>query len=196
MQIKVDEISKLIRQQIEGYDRSTDVAEVGTVISVGDGIARIYGLEKVMSGELLELPHGVMGLALNLEEDNVGAVLLGETTKIKEGDQVRRTGRIMQVPVGDAMLDDAWRELDRSRWADIAFLDPPYPIWRTPGDRATMISVVKAVLEEALVPGGVLVLHTPPTELAAEDLGLPADTAPRVYGNSALWFLRAPTGSD
>ena len=104
MQIKVDEISKLIRQQIEGYEKTTDLSEVGTVISVGDGVARIYGLEKCMSGELLELPHGVMGQALNLEEDNVGAVLLGEATKIKEGDQVKRTGRIMEVPVGEAML--------------------------------------------------------------------------------------------
>ncbi|MBD3869144.1 MAG: F0F1 ATP synthase subunit alpha [Acidobacteria bacterium] len=104
MEIRVDEISKLIRQQIEGFDRQTDMAEVGTVISVGDGIARIYGLEKAMAGELLELPHGVMGMTLNLEEDNVGAVLLGETTLIKEGDQVRRTGRIMEVPAGEAML--------------------------------------------------------------------------------------------
>jgi len=104
MEIKVDEISKLIRQQIEGYEKQTDLAEVGTVISVGDGISRIYGLEKAMSLELLELPHGVMGMALNLEEDNVGAVLLGETTLIKEGDQVRRTGRIMQVPAGEALL--------------------------------------------------------------------------------------------
>jgi len=104
MEIKVDEISKIIRQQIEGYDRHTSLAEVGTVLSVGDGIARIYGLEKVMAGELLELPHGVMGMALNLEEDSVGAVLLGETTLIKEGDQVRRTGRIMQVPAGQALV--------------------------------------------------------------------------------------------
>ena len=104
MEIKVDEISKIIRQQIEGYDKQTDLAEVGTVISVGDGIARIYGLDKAMAGELLALPHDVMGMALNLEEDNVGAVLLGEATLIKEGDQVRRTRRIMQVPVGQAML--------------------------------------------------------------------------------------------
>ena len=95
MEIKVDEISKIIRQQIEGYDKQTDLAEVGTVISVGDGIARIYGLDKAMAGELIELPHDVMGLVLNLEEDNVGAVLLGEATLIKEGDQVRRTRRIM-----------------------------------------------------------------------------------------------------
>jgi F-type H+-transporting ATPase subunit alpha len=104
MEIKVDEISKLIRRQIEGFERQTDMAEVGTVISVGDGIARIYGLEKTMAGELLELPRGVMGMALNLEEDNVGAVLLGETTLIKEGDQVRRTRRIIEVPAGEAML--------------------------------------------------------------------------------------------
>ena len=104
MEIKVDEISKIIRQQIEGYDRHTNLAEVGTVLSVGDGICRIYGLEKCMALELLEFPHGVMGMALNLEEDNVGAVLLGETTLIKEGDQVRRTGRIMQVPAGDALI--------------------------------------------------------------------------------------------
>jgi F-type H+-transporting ATPase subunit alpha len=104
MEIKVDEISKIIRQQIEGFERQTDTAEVGTVISVGDGIARIYGLEKAMAGELLELPHGVMGMTLNLDEDSVGAVLLGETTLIKEGDQVRRTGKIMQVPAGEAVL--------------------------------------------------------------------------------------------
>ena len=104
MEIKVDEISKIIRAQIEGYEKATDHAEVGTVISVGDGIARIYGLEKAMALELLELPHDVMGMALNLEEDNVGAVLLGEASAIKEGDQVRRTGRIMQVPAGEAML--------------------------------------------------------------------------------------------
>ncbi len=104
MQIKVDEISKIIRQQVEGYERQTDLAEIGSVLSVGDGIGRIYGLEKVMAGELLELPHGVMGMALNLEEESVGAVLLGETTLIKEGDQVRRTRRIMQVPAGEALI--------------------------------------------------------------------------------------------
>ena len=104
MDIKVDEISKIIRQRIEGFERGTDQAEVGTIISVGDGIARIYGLDKAMSGELLELPHGVMGMALNLEEESVGAVLFGETDLIKEGDQVRRTRRIMQVPVGEAVV--------------------------------------------------------------------------------------------
>jgi len=104
MKIQVDEISKVLRQQIEGFHKTTDLAEVGTILSVGDGIGRIYGLERVMAGELLELPHGVMGMALNLEEDNVGAVLLGEATKIKEGDEVRRTRRIMQVPAGESLL--------------------------------------------------------------------------------------------
>jgi F-type H+-transporting ATPase subunit alpha len=104
MEIKADEISKIIREQIEEYRAGVDVSETGSVISVGDGIARVYGLEKVMAGELLEFPHGVMGLALNLEETQVGVVLLGEYTEIREGDQVRRTGRIMEVPVGDAMV--------------------------------------------------------------------------------------------
>jgi len=104
MQIKVDEISKLIQSQIEGFDKNVDRSETGTVITVGDGIARIYGLEKTMAGELLELPNNVMAMALNLEEDNVGAVLLGETTLIKEGDTAKRTGRIMSVPAGPEML--------------------------------------------------------------------------------------------
>ena len=102
--IAADEISKLIRQQIEGYSQDLDVSEVGTVITVGDGIARLTGLEKVMLGELLDFPHGVVGMALNLEEDSVGAVLMGETTAIKEGDTARRTGKIMSVPVGDALV--------------------------------------------------------------------------------------------
>ena len=104
MDIKADEITKIIREQIEEYRAGVDVSEVGNVISVGDGIARVYGLEKAMAGELLEFPHGVMGLALNLEESQVGVVLLGDYTEIREGDQVRRTGRIMEVPVGEAMV--------------------------------------------------------------------------------------------
>ena len=103
MEIKAEEISKIIREQIEEYSPGLEVSEVGSVISVGDGIARVYGLEKVMAGELLEFPHGVMGLTLNLEESQVGVVLLGEYTEIREGDQVRRTGRIMEVPVGEAL---------------------------------------------------------------------------------------------
>src|SRR5881392_3086036 len=104
MEIKAVEISKIIREQIEEYEAGIDVSEIGSVISVGDGIARVYGLEKAMAGELLEFPHGVMGLALNLEESQVGVVLLGEYTEIRESDQVRRTGRIMEVPVGEALV--------------------------------------------------------------------------------------------
>src|SRR6516165_7321272 len=103
-QIKADEITQLIREQISNYETKIAVDEVGTVITLGDGIARVYGLDKVMAGELLEFPHGVAGLAMNLEEDQVGVVLLGEYTEIKEGDEVKRTGRIMSVPVGDAMI--------------------------------------------------------------------------------------------
>src|SRR6202042_3286152 len=103
-QIKADEITQLLREQIQNYDSEVHVDEVGTIISLGDGIARIHGLEKVMSGELIEFPHGVAGIAMNLEEDQVGAVLLGDAVEIKEGDQVRRTGRIMSVPVGEAMV--------------------------------------------------------------------------------------------
>jgi len=104
MDIRAEEISNIIRAQIEDYDSSVEVSEVGTVISVGDGIARVHGLEKVMSGELLEFPHGIAGMALNLEEDQVGCVLLGEVSEIKEGDLVKRTKKIMAVPVGDAMV--------------------------------------------------------------------------------------------
>jgi F-type H+/Na+-transporting ATPase subunit alpha len=103
-QIKADEITKLIRDQIENYETKIAVDEVGTVITLGDGIARVHGLDKVMAGELLSFPHGVAGIAMNLEEDQVGVVLLGEYTEIKEGDEVKRTGRIMSVPVGDAMI--------------------------------------------------------------------------------------------
>jgi F-type H+/Na+-transporting ATPase subunit alpha len=104
MEIKADEISKIIREQIEEYRAGVEVSEIGSVISVGDGIARVYGLEKVMAGELLDFPHGVKGLALNLEESQVGVVLLGDYTEIREGDQVKRTGRIMEVPVGEAVV--------------------------------------------------------------------------------------------
>src|SRR5918993_622276 len=102
--IRADEINEIIRKQIENFDTGVTVMEVGTVIKVGDGIAEIHGLEKVMAGELIEFPHDVRGLALNLEEDKVGAVLFGDFQTIKEGDLVKRTGRIMQVPVGDALV--------------------------------------------------------------------------------------------
>ena len=104
MQIKAEEISELIKRQIAEFEKGVDVMEVGTVITVGDGIAKVYGLEKCMQGELLEFPGNVMGMALNLEEDNVGAVLFGDDTLIKEGDIVKRTGRIMEVPVGEAVI--------------------------------------------------------------------------------------------
>src|SRR5574340_920598 len=103
-QIRADEITSILRQEIENYERAIDVSETGSVISVRDGIARIHGLEKVMSGELIEFPHEVAGIAMNLEEDQVGAVLLGDYTEIKEGDEVRRTRRIMSVPVGEALI--------------------------------------------------------------------------------------------
>jgi F-type H+/Na+-transporting ATPase subunit alpha len=104
MQIRADEISKILKEQIRDFQSGMVVNEVGTVISVGDGIARVHGLDNVMAGELLDLPHGVKGIALNLEEDNVGTVLFGEYTLISEGDVVQRTKRIMSVPVGPAMV--------------------------------------------------------------------------------------------
>jgi F-type H+-transporting ATPase subunit alpha len=104
MQMKAEEITEILKGQIKGFDGSVQAAEVGTVLQVGDGIAKIYGLEHAMAGELLEFPGGVKGIVLNLEEDNIGAVLLGGDTVIKEGDTVKRTGRIAEVPVGDAMI--------------------------------------------------------------------------------------------
>ncbi|PYQ30765.1 MAG: F0F1 ATP synthase subunit alpha [Acidobacteria bacterium] len=102
--LRAEEITEIIRQQLTGIGRGIDVSEVGTITSIGDGIARIYGLERVMAGELIEFSHGVTGLALNLEEDSVGVVLLGEYQELKEGDQCKRTGRIMSVPVGQAVV--------------------------------------------------------------------------------------------
>jgi F-type H+/Na+-transporting ATPase subunit alpha len=104
MDIKAEEISKIIRDQIGSYAVDVDVAEVGTIVSVGDGIARVHGVEKTMAGEMLEFPHGIFGIALNLEEESVGAVLLGDYTEIKEGDPVKRTGRIISVPVGPELV--------------------------------------------------------------------------------------------
>ncbi|MGB3399472.1 MAG: F0F1 ATP synthase subunit alpha [Candidatus Deferrimicrobiaceae bacterium] len=104
MSIRADEITEILKSQIKGYETRVDVAETGVVLSVGDGIARVHGLEKAMAGELLEFPSNVRGIVLNLEEDNVGIALLGDDQLIKEGDVVRRTGRIVEVPVGDAMV--------------------------------------------------------------------------------------------
>lgn len=104
MNLRPEEISSVIKEQIKSYSSKLDVSEVGTVIQVGDGIARIYGLDNAMSGELLEFENGIYGMALNLEEDNIGAVLLGSDEGIKEGDPVKLTGRVTEVPVGEAMI--------------------------------------------------------------------------------------------
>jgi F-type H+-transporting ATPase subunit alpha len=104
MNLRPEEISSIIKQQIERYESALEVVDVGTVIQVGDGIARVYGLEKAMSGELLEFPGGIYGMAMNLEEDNIGCVILGPYAAIKEGDQVKRTGRIVEVPVGESLI--------------------------------------------------------------------------------------------
>src|SRR5471032_427104 len=103
-QIKADEITQLLREQIANYDSKVQVDEVGTITSLGDGIARLHGLDNVMAGELLSFPHGIAGLALSLEEDSVGAVILGDYTELSEGDEVKRTGKILSVPVGEAMI--------------------------------------------------------------------------------------------
>src|SRR3954466_4093142 len=104
MQIRADEISQIIRKEIEGFDQRDAIPHTGTVLQGGDGIARVYGLEAAMAGELLDFGHGVVGLVLNLEEDNVGVALLGNYEEIREGDTVKRTGKIAQVPVGDALI--------------------------------------------------------------------------------------------
>ena len=104
MQLRPDEIASILRSRIEQYDVETELAEVGTVLQLGDGIARVYGLENAASSEMLEFEHGVTGLAFNLEEDNVGAALFGEWEHVREGEPVRRTGRVASVPVGDALI--------------------------------------------------------------------------------------------
>jgi F-type H+-transporting ATPase subunit alpha len=103
-QIKADEITQLLRDQIANYDSKVQVDEVGTITTLGDGIARLHGLDKVMAGELLSFPHDIAGLALSLEEDEVGAVILGDYTELHEGDEVKRTGKILSVPVGEGMI--------------------------------------------------------------------------------------------
>src|SRR5438876_10641548 len=104
MQIRAAEISDVIRDQIKEYEKQLEVRETGFVLSAGDGIARIYGLERVAAGELIEFPHGIYGIALNLEEDNAGAAILGEQQAIQEGDEAKRTGRIAEVPAGEGLL--------------------------------------------------------------------------------------------
>ncbi len=104
MQLRAEEISQIIKKQIQNFDKAALVTETGTVLTTGDGIARVYGLEGAMAGELVEFPDGIFGLVLNLEQDNVGVALFGDATRIKEGDTVKRTGRIMEVPVGEAVV--------------------------------------------------------------------------------------------
>src|SRR5689334_1812211 len=158
--IRADEISKIIRQQIEGYNTGVEVTEVGTVIQAGDGIAEIHGLERVMAGELLDLPHDVAGIALNLEEDKVGAILFGNYEKIKEGDEVRRNKRIMSVPVGDEMIgrvvDPLGRPLDGRGPIDTGKFNPlekiaPGVMDRQPV-REPMLTGLKAI--DSMVPIG------------------------------------------
>ena len=102
--VRPDEVSAILKKELAGFEQKADVYDAGTVLQVGDGIARVYGLEKVMAGELVEFPHEVMGMVLNLEEDNVGVILFGEDKLIKEGDLVKRTNRIVEIPTGEAML--------------------------------------------------------------------------------------------
>ena len=114
--IRPDEISNIIRQQIESYDQEVQIDNVGTVLQIGDGIARVYGLEQVMAGELLEFSDKTVGIALNLENDNVGAVLMGTGIDILEGSSVRSTGKIAQVPVGEAFLGRVVDASSTTRW--------------------------------------------------------------------------------
>ena len=113
-QIRADEITALLSQKIANYEQRVQVDEVGTIMSLGDGIARVHGLDKVMAGELIEFPHGVSGLAMNLDEDQVGAVLLGDYTELREGEQVKRTGKIMSVPVGKQLIGRVVNALGRA----------------------------------------------------------------------------------
>ena len=158
--IRASEINEIIRKQIENFEAGVTVSEVGTVIKVGDGIAELHGLEKVMSGELLEFPHDVRGLALNLEEDKVGAVLFGEFHAIREGDLVKRTGRIMEVPVGEALIgrvvDVLGNPIDE---AGPIVTDTHYPVERiAPGvvDRQPVKEPLQTGLKaiDAMVPIG------------------------------------------
>ncbi len=159
-QIRADEITRVLRGEIENYEQAVNVNETGSIISVGDGIARIYGLERVMAGELIEFPHGVSGIAMNLEEEQVGAVLLGEYQELQEGDEVRRTGRIMSVPVGPALVgrvvDGLGKPIDGKGPIDAAEF---YPIERlAPGvvDRQPVKEPVQTGLKaiDAMIPIG------------------------------------------
>jgi F-type H+-transporting ATPase subunit alpha len=141
MQIKASEISELIKRQIQGYERKIEVSETGVVLSAGDGIARVHGLEQVQAGELVEFPGGIFGIVLNLEQDNVGVAVMGEATHIKEGDVVKRTKRIADVPVGEALVGrvvnalgqpiDGGSEIQSSERRKIE-VKAPGIVWRQP----------------------------------------------------------------
>src|SRR6201981_366442 len=148
-QIKADEITQLLREQIANYDSKVQVDEVGTITSLGDGIARLHGLDKVMAGELLSFPHGVSGLALSLEEDQVGAVVLGDYTEIREGDEVKRTGKILRVPVGDAMIGRVVVALGPSSRGKA----PIAPRERLPGERPPPGIIDRQPVREPMATG-------------------------------------------
>jgi F-type H+-transporting ATPase subunit alpha len=175
-QIKADEITKLIREQIENYESKISVDETGTVITLGDGIARVYGLDKVMAGELLSFPHDVAGIAMNLEEDQVGVVILGEYTELKEGDEVKRTGRIMSVPVGDAMIGRVVDSLGR------------------PIDDKGPISTDKFIALERLAPG--VIDRQPVREPMATGLKAIDSMIPIGRGQRELIIGDRQTGKD
>ena len=160
MEIKAEEITQVIKEQIGKYEKEVDIREVGRVLSVGDGIARIYGLQNVMANELIEFPHGIIGMVLNLEEDNVGAAILGEDVHIKEGDLVKRTNRITQVPVGEALIGrvvdaigkpiDGKGEIDAKEYRNVE-VRAPGVVYRSPV-KEPLQTGIKAI--DAMIPIG------------------------------------------
>src|ERR1700748_1554144 len=148
-QIKADEIPELLRQQIENYEQRIQVDEVGTVITLGDGIARVHGLDKVMAGGVVEFPHGIFGLAMNLDEDQVGAVVMGDYSELKEGDLVKRTGKIMSVPVGEALIGRVVNALG----APINDKGPIIPPLSLPVDRLAPGVIARKSVPEPMATG-------------------------------------------
>lgn len=163
---------------------------------VRESLFNILG-DELDGAEVLDLFSGSGGLGLEALSRGAARVRFVEQSA-KARKALRRNcetfglaaDEVEHAP-GDALLADAWRRPNGERWADVAFVDPPYPLWRSAGDRRTLLATVQRVLDEAVVPGGVLVLHTHPRDLEPADLGLPSDAEPRIYGNSALWLLRA-----
>ena len=168
---------------------------------VKENLFNILG-DEVIDAAVLDLFSGSGSIGLEALSRGAASVRFVEESK-EARKALRRNcesldvepGEIEHAP-GDAMVAEAWRNPGEGRWVDVAFLDPPYPIWRSPGDRRRMLSVVTAVLHEALKPTGVLILHTAPKDLDGSDLGLAPDAKPRTYGNSALWFLRPADAPD